>query len=584
VGFSQTDTGSLSGQVTDPSGAAVGNALVHLKNQATGVVRSATSSSAGRYQFSLLAPGLYELTIEASGFKKFADDRVRLQVAQEATLNARLELGSTSELVQVEGTVSMLNTESAAQGTVVSQEKIVSLPLNGREFIQLALLVPGASAGGRQVQQNTIRLNQVGGLSSSGGRTNNNAYMLDGATNIDPDYNTISYVPVLDAIAEFQVQTAQFSAQYGRASGAQLNVVTKQGTNAFHGGVWEFLRNQELDSRPFNSVTGSLARNQRNQFGGTAGGRIVKDKLFFFGAFEALRLRNAGTSPITVAIPTALERTGDFSQSPVQIFDPNTTAPNGSGSIRSQFPGNIIPASRLNAQTTAAMAAMPLPNAAVSNFVNGSEVQQQNNNNYSIRMDYLVTQKVTLFGRYSISDENDVIPDVVLDRDQLSRVRPQNLALVSTQVLGATRVNEVRIGFNRLRFLNGLPEPVFSVNGANQNVGRFLPSGYAAMGGAGAYTGRQGGGTVLARNNTYEVYDNFSWQAGRHSWKFGGEILRIQYDRFETPNPLGTFTFTNGYTTRTAANDNTGSALASMLLGLTTQATRTVGTKELYGR
>ena len=183
-------------------------------------------------------------------------------------------------------------------------------------------VVPGANAGGRQVQQDTIRLNQVGGISSSGGRTNNNAFLLDGAVNTDPDYNAISYVPVLDSISEFQVQTAQFSAQYGRASGAQINVVTKQGGNDFHATAWEFLRNQELDSRPFNSVSSSLARNQRNQFGATAGGRILVDKLFFFGAYEGFRLRNAGTSPTTVALPTALERTGDFSQSSAKTYDP----------------------------------------------------------------------------------------------------------------------------------------------------------------------------------------------------------------------------------------------------------------------
>jgi hypothetical protein len=575
----QTDTASLSGQVTDPSGGAVAGAAVTLKSKATSSSRQATSGADGEYQFSLVAPGMYELTVEANGFKEFVTESVQIQVADQSQLNAKLELGSTAESVQVEATVSMLNTESVAQGTVISQEKIVSLPLNGRQFIQLALLVPGASSGGRLVQQNSVRLNQVGGLSSSGGRTNNNGFLLDGATNIDPDYNAISYVPILDTISEFQVQTAQFSAQYGRASGSQVNVVTKQGSNDFHGNAWEFLRNQNLDSRPFNSVTSSLARNQRNQYGGTLGGRILKDKLFFFGGYEGLRLRNAGTNPTTVAVPTALERTGDFSQSGLNIYDPSS-----SNTARTQFSGNVIPLTRLNPMSIAAMAAMPLPNVGKSNFVNVSEVQQQNNDNYSARFDYLVTQKVTLFGRYSISDENDIIPDVAPNRDQVSSVRPQNLAVGSSQVLSPNKVNEVRLGFNRLQFLNGLPEPFFSVGGTNQNLARFLPSGYAAMGGAGAFTGTQGGGTVLTRNNTYQVYDNFSWQKGRHSMKFGAEVLRIQYNRFETPNPLGTFTFTNGYTTRTAANDGTGSALASMLLGSTTQASRTVGPKELYGR
>src|SRR5262249_40380523 len=236
------------------------------------------------------------------------------QVAQQSQLNIALQIGSTTESVQVEAAVSMLNTESVAQGTTVSQEKIVSLPLNGRQFIQLAMLVPGANGGGRTVTQNSVRLthahghpksvrlNPVGGFSSSGGLTNNNAFLLDGAINTDPDYNGIGYVPIVDALAEFQVQTAQFSAQYGRASGSQINVVTKSGSNAFHGTAWDFLRNQVLDSRPFNSISSSLPRNQRNQFGGAVGGRIIKDKLFFFGAWESLRLRQAGVSLTTVAV------------------------------------------------------------------------------------------------------------------------------------------------------------------------------------------------------------------------------------------------------------------------------------------
>src|SRR5262249_11108454 len=202
----------------------------------------------GRTAYRLLAPGKYEIRAEAAGFKKFLAADIHVQVAQQSQLNIGLQVGNTTESVQVEAAVSMLNTESVAQGTTVSQEKIVSLPLNGRQFIQLAMLVPGANGGGRTVQQNSVRLNQVGGFSSSGGRTNNNAFLLDGAINTDPDYNGISYVPIVDALAEFQVQTAQFSAQYGRASGSQINVVTKSGSNAFHGTAWDFLRNQVLDS------------------------------------------------------------------------------------------------------------------------------------------------------------------------------------------------------------------------------------------------------------------------------------------------------------------------------------------------
>ncbi|NDJ10396.1 MAG: hypothetical protein EBY17_04290 [Acidobacteriia bacterium] len=582
--LSQTDKASLSGLVSDPTGAGVMSAVVTVKAKGRGGERRTSTTADGHYLFALMTPGVYEMAVEAPGFKRFVATSLTLQVAQESTMNAQLALGSVAESVEVEANVSMLNTESAAQGTVISQEKIGALPLNGRQFIQLALLVPGANAGGRQVQQNSVRLNQVGSISSSGGRTNNNAFLLDGAANTDPDYNAISYVPILDTISEFQVQTGQFSAQYGRASGAQINVATRSGGNDYHFGAWEFLRNQELDSRPFNSIVSKLARNQRNQFGGTAGGRLVRDRLFFFGGYEALRLRSAGAVPTTVAVPTGLERTGDFSRLAAGIFDPATTRANGSASLRDPFPGGVIPSSRLNPATLAAMAVLPLPNVGTANFVNGSEVQRQDSNNYSIRMDYILKANISTFGRYSVSDENNVLPDVVINRYQVGGVRAQNAALGSTQSLGANKANEIRFGFNRLRYLNGLPEPVFTVGGASQALPRFLPSGYATMGGAGAYTGTQGGGTVLARNNTYQIYDNFSWQHGRQTLKFGADVMRIEYNRFENPNPLGTFTFTNGYTTRTAANDNTGSALASMLLGLTTQASRTIGPKTLYGR
>jgi hypothetical protein len=584
LAIAQTDSASLAGLVTDPSGAGVSNAAVRLRNSATRFLRSTVSATDGRYQFSLLPPGEYEIEVEAAGFKKFTDPSVHLGVAQQARLNLPLQLGATTELVQVEATVSMLNTESVAQGTVISQEKIVSLPLNGRQFIQLALLVPGANGGGRTVQQNAVRLNQVGGLSSSGGRTNNNAFLLDGAVNTDPDYNAISYSPIVDAVAEFQVQTAQFSAQYGRASGAQINVVTKSGSNRSHGAAWDFLRNQVFDARPFNSISSSLPRNQRNQFGGALGGPVRKDKLFFFGSYEGLRLRQAGVNLTTIAVPTAQERTGDFRGSLVPVFDPNSVSSPSAANPRLPFPGNIIPADRINRQTLAALAAMPLPNSGTSNFVNNSEVLRQDNDNYSIRLDYMPVQKVAIFGRFSISNENDVVPDVVPLRDQIGAVRPQNATIGVTQTLSATRVNEVRLGFNRLKFLSGLPEPLFQVDGESMNLPRFLPSGYAAMGGAGSYTGTLGGGTVLARNNTYQVYDNYSWQKGRHSLKFGAELLQINYSRYETPNPLGTFNFNNGYTSRTASNDNTGSAIASMLLGIPNQASRSIGPKSLTGR
>ncbi|GIU78446.1 MAG: hypothetical protein KatS3mg005_1684 [Bryobacteraceae bacterium] len=575
----QTDVSSLSGVVSDPSGAPVQNAEVRLQNRRTQAARTVRTDEGGRFLFALLPPGEYALEVEAPGFRMFRDDSVRLQVARSASVNIQLEVGALTERIEVSGTVSPLLTESVAQGTVVTEEKIIGLPLNGREFIQLALLVPGANAGGRTVQQNSVRLNQTGGFSSSGGRTNNNAFLLDGVANTDPDYNSLNYSPVIDAIAEFQVQTAQFSAEYGRASGAQINVVTKSGSNTFHGSAWEFLRNRALDARPFNLNVSKLPQFQRHQYGASLGGRIVRDKAFFFAAWERLSIRQAAAGLTTVAVPTQAQRNGDFSGGP-GIFDPDTL----DGGVRQPFPDFRIPESRLNPLTRAAMSAMPLPNIGSTQYVNASSVLRQNSDNGSIRLDWNVRRNLSLFGRYAIWDENNVIPDVVPDRDRLGFSRPQNAVLGMTQVLKPTLVNELRGGFNRLLFQDGLPEPLFNVGGAQRTLPRFVVAGYPTMGGAGGFTGTTGGGTVLVRNNTFQLYDNVSWLRGRHNFRFGGEALWIQYNRFESANTLGQYQFTAGFTSRTASNDGTGHILASMLLGLPQQGSRSVGPGRIDGR
>lgn len=577
--FAQTDSGALAGRVTDPTGAAVGSAAVNIRNTATGFTRQSNSLEDGRFQFNLVPPGVYEVAVEAPGFRRFVDTEVRVQVAQPTVLNVELTLGAVSETIEVVGTATLLNTETVSQGTVITQEKIVSLPLNGRQFIDLALLVPGTNLGGRQVQQNNVRLNQTGGFSSSGGRTNNNLFLFDGAVNTDPDYNALSYVPIVDSLSEFQVQTAQYSAQFGRASGGQINVVSKSGANQFHGSAWEFLRNQAMDARPFNSVTSKLPKNQRNQFGATFGGPVKKDTLFFFAAYEATRLRQAGLGITTQILPTELERQGNFSQSAGSFFDPDTLA-NG---VRQPFPGNIIPVTRINPFTQAAMRAMPVPNIGTNQFVNGNAVLKQNADNGSLRMDWNAASNHQIYGRYSISDENSVVPDVVPDRDRLGFVRPQNAMVGLTSVFGPSLVNELRLGYNRLLFQDGLPEPLFDVGGVRQILPRFRPSGYPVMGGAGAFTGTTGGGTVLTRNNSYQISDNMSWIRGRMNWKFGAELIRLNYVRSEAAAPLGDFQFLNGYTSRTASNDGTGNTLATMLLGLPNQANRQITPTRIDG-
>jgi len=574
----QSDTAGLYGVVKDLSGGVVVSSKVKLESRTTGAVREKITDTRGLYQFEILPPGEYELTVEAAGFKTFRDTRVHVSVAQISRLNVQLELGSASESIVVDDTVSPLNSGTVAQGAIIGEQKIVQLPLNGRQFIQLALLVPGASSGGRAVQQNAVRQGQVGGLSISGGRTNNTAFLLDGAANVDPDYSSINYSPQIDSIAEFQVQTASVSAEYGRAS---VNVTSKSGSNDLHGSVFEFLRNKAVDARPFN-LAGNLPKYQRNQYGGTIGGPIIKNRLFGFFAYEGLKVRQAGGGLTTVPVPSALQRLGDFSQTKGGIFDPDTLA-NG---VRNQFPENKIPVNRLNPQTLAALTAMPLPTDAVaSTFVNSSEVLRQNNGNYSGRVDYAVNSKWTLFGRYSLGEEDAEIPGTVTGRTILNPARSQHAVLGSTGVLSSNMMNEARFGFSRLRVLNGVPELMFDVNGQQTALPQFQVNPYPLMGGAGAFvTTATGGGAALTRDTTFQFYDNVSWNKGRHSIKFGEALYWIQYNRFEAPNNLGRFQFTNGFTTRTASADNTGDALASMLLALPATSSRSVGPSRIDGR
>ncbi len=578
--FAQSDTASLSGTVTDPGAASVVGAKVTLRNAATRSQRTVLSDIQGVYHFSLLIPGAYEIMVEAPGMKQFHAQDIALNVAQPGRLDIQMEIGNNMEIVEVSTPALMLNAETAAQGTVIREDKIVSLPLNGRQFLQLALLVPGANSGGRAVQQDQTRQGQTGGLSVSGGRTNNTAFMLDGAVNIDPDYNALNYSPSIDAIAEFQVQTAMYPAEFGRASGGQVNVVTKSGGNAFHGSAFEFLRNNALDARPFNLPTPTLPEYRRNQFGATLGGPAMKSKLFWFFSYEGLRLRQAGAGLTTVTVPTALQRSGDFSATKGGIFDPDTLQ-NG---VRTAFPNNKIPQQRINPLALAAVNALPLPNVGSSLFVNSNGLLIQGNNNYSGRVDYMFGSRFTLFARYSAAGEDAIIPSTVTGRDNINNVRPQNFVVGATTTIRPSLLNESRVAFNRFRQVNGLPELSFDVNGQATQLGQLVVTGYPTMGGAGSFTGVVGGGIVQVRDNTYQAYDNVFWQHGRHSVKFGGEILQVQYNRFEAPSAAGNFQYTNGFTTRTANNDGTGDALASMFLALPAVSNRSVGPSRIDGR
>ncbi|HLK64782.1 MAG TPA: TonB-dependent receptor [Bryobacteraceae bacterium] len=584
--LAQNDTAVLSGRVVDPSGLSVLGAHVRLTRQSTGATRETLSTSDGAYRLELIEPGDYALSVAAEGFKTQEYKPIHLQVAQASQLNVTLAIGVVSEHVSVSETVSVLDAVSVAQGTVVGEEKIKALPLNGRQFLQLALLSPGVNSGGMAVQQNAVRQGEVAGLSVAGSRTNDSAYLLDGVINTDPDYNALSYVPIVDTISEFRVQVAQYSAEYGRASGGQVNVLTQSGTNTWHAAGWEFLRNNDLDARPFNLTTQSnVPKFQRNQYGGLVGGAVVKNKLFGFFSYEALKTRQAAANLTTVSVPDALQRAGNFSEEAgtTTIYDPTTL----NAGQRTPFPGNIIPATRIDPSVSTAMQVLPQPNVAGGFYINSSDVQVQNYGNYSARFDFQAMDTLKVFGRYSGSQENASLPVGLPLRANLDNATPQNVALGATKVISDSKVNDLRLGFSRLNFLFGLPELSFSVNGQPEQLPNFIV-GQMNFGGAGPYAGAGQGGIGHARDNVYQIWDVFAWQHGRHALSFGAEYDKTQYVRYEYADPLGSLTFTKGYTNATGAapktGDLSGDATATALLGLPSTAVRTVGPNRMDGR
>jgi uncharacterized protein YaiE (UPF0345 family) len=580
--LAQNDTAVLSGRVNDPSGLGVPGAHVRLTKQATGAIRETLTAIDGAYRVELIEPGDYSLHVAANGFKTQEYSAIHLQVAQSSQLNMTLVVGIVTEHIAVTERVSPLDAVSVSQGTVVGEEKVKALPLNGRQFLQLALLSPGVNSGGMAVQQNTIRQGEVGGISVAGSRTNDSAYLLDGVINTDPDYNALNYVPIVDSISEFRVQVAQYSAEYGRASGGQVNVLTQSGTNNWHAGGWEFMRNNHLDARPFNLTTQSnVPKFQRNQFGGLFGGPVAKNKLFVFFSYEALRTRQAAANLTTIGVPDSLQRAGNFSAeaATIRIYDPTSTP-------RTPFPNNTIPSNRIDPSVAAAMQALPQPNVPGGLYINSSDVQVQNFGNFSGRSDYQASSSLKIFGRYSTSTENASIPLVLPSRANLNNAVPRNAALGVTKVLSANTVNDLRLGFNRLNFEFGLPELDFTVNGQATQLPNFIV-GQLNFGGAGPYNGTGQGGVARARDNIYQIWDVFAWQHGRHALSFGGEYDRTQYVRFEYADPLGSLTFTKGYTNATAAapkaGDLSGDAMATALLGMPSTATRTIGPNRIDG-
>jgi hypothetical protein len=596
--FAQT-YGEITGTVSDQSGAVIGGAEVTITNLATNQVRQVTTSEAGTYTAPFMVPGRYRLEAKSQGFKSaVAPERV-LQVGDTMRVDFALEVGAVSESVEVAASAEMLQTSSTATGTVIEQKRIVELPLNGRNYLQLVRLSPnvsaempaGGQAGGRQGGE---RANQA--LSISGMRQQYNRFTLDGVENTDINFNTFVVRPSVDALQEFKVQTGVYSAEFGR-SPSQINVSTKPGTNDYHGVLFEFLRHDKIQARPWLAPSKNPFR--RNQYGFTLDGPLSipkvfngKDKLFFMANYEGLRERVSSIRRATVADEAM--RAGNFSAPQhFPIFDPDTFRTGADGRpTATPFANQQIPASRFVRPFQQVLEFYALPNVpgtvtGVSpfNYVRNAP-SPTDWDQFTTRIDINQGVNSQWFGRFSWGDEFVSEGQTFFSQDQTAATKVWQAMISNVRTFSPTVVNELRIGANIFdndratilansrnvtRELNipGLFEPIPEAWGAPQIGfdGNNFVSGW----------GETTEAPFVLRNRTYQVLDNLSWVRGKHTIKFGGEIASRRFNQIGNQFPRGFFQFAAQYTGDPNNIARTGSGFATGLLGWARESTRALG-------
>lgn len=573
-GLAQNYRGTVRGRVTDPQGASIAGAKLSLVSEDTNEVREAVSDGRGDYVFSLVRPGTYKLMVEQNGFQKFSDQLI-VRVNQDARLDIRLEIaGATIAPVIVADAASPLKYDNASLGAVIDNRQVTGLPLDGRNFLELSLLVPGA-APAPQGSAGSARGDFA--FTINGSREDANNFLLDGVYNVDPKLNTFGVKPPVDAIREFEVLSSAYDASLGRSAGAQVNVVLKSGTNGFHGTAYEFFRNQSLDARNyFAPADQGDPKYRRNQFGFSFGGPVIKDRSFFFGDYEGLRGREGITRLANV--PTARERAGDFSQLPAaqQPLIPGVGAP---------FPGGVIPAQALNPIGLKIAALYPLPNRNVpgQNFA-ASPVQRDRNDLFDLRIDHKINNDSQFAARYSFNDRtlfepySGVTQVFVPGYGNTVLRRGQNLMLNENHTFSPRFINDVRVAFSRIGnqvltenpgvSINkqvGLPE--LSNNPRDFGLSFIRVTGFSPL-------GQEYNNPQDSTTNVFQFLDTATYARGSHLVKFGFDFRYTQQNAFRDVQSRGllvfpsqvSFVLPNGQPT--VFPFITGNSLANLLLGL----------------
>jgi hypothetical protein len=595
--FAQTSAG-VNGVILDSSGATMPDTQVTITNLDTAAKREATTNESGGYQFALLQPGRYSIAARRQGFKRVSRDGLQLEVNQVARVDFSLEPGAVSETIEVEASAALLESNTSAVGQVIETKAVSDLPLNGRNFVQLAILGPGvvgvgyAASGtiGSGTRPDDMRPGTE--LFSNGNREQSNNFMLDGVDNNFRRNGLITLRPSVESVREFKIQTNLFQAEQGRNPGATVNVITKSGSNAFHGSAYEFFRNTQLDAKNFFTKAGApKAQYQQNQFGGSLGGPIKHDKLFFFADYEGFRKRQ-GTFASVNTVPTVAMRDGDFS-AVRPIFNPftvRTAAGTASGYTRDPFPNSTIPKNLFDSVTGRVVQAYPLPeNSSLTSNQITNPVQGQFWDQGDIRVDYNLDQNTTVFGRFSQQNTLTLPPSTFGLRTIPGLSVPVGLGnpgtyagsntlvahhavIAATHVFNPTFIVDARFGYGRFNLhaiKDGEPGAnlgeKLGVKNSNQGpfaygIPIFSPSGYTGIGSSAAMP-------TIRLENTFNPNISFTKIHGAHVIKFGTNIVRRQIIDYQLNQGDGNYTFNSTFTTDPNNTGKTGDAMASFLLG-----------------
>lgn len=594
--WSQAFTGTITGVVTDPNAASVGGADIRIRNEATGDVRNTKSGSDGLFVFSQIPPGTYEISAEMQGFRKSVQTGAVLRVNQTLETNITLQLGEVSQTVEVTAAVTMLDTQSANRSITLDQQTVLDLPVNARNPFALVHVNAGVIAVRTGISQATQDQNH-NRFSMNGGRGQAGLTLIDGVPAAAVDWGGLIAAPSVDSVQEMNIARNQFDAQFGKSDGGVVNMITRGGSNDFHGSLFEFLRNDKLDANSWaNNRTGQKrVAFQRNQFGGSLGGPIWRSKrLFFFTAYEGLRQGSPGN--VNTTIPTALQRQGDFSQTYnangtlAVIYNPFTIRPNpnGPGFIRDPFEGNRIPANLINPIAQRVLALYPQPNTtgnAVTNALNfvatGKTVTT--NDRFDLRIDWARSERWSTFGRLTKAWQENVAPTFFGNGadTNFSDVNPRHQVVIgNTYTPSPTWVLNFVVGSGRWR--ENQNSPSTGLNGTALGFPASLVSQFQTL----TYPEftMQGYATLNNRRflnvarETHNLQANITNERGAHSLKFGWitEIAKLNNTDFNTP----TFGFTRGLTsgpTAAQASTTTGDAIASLLLGTGASGSAPVG-------